>query len=173
MAYSRGGLRDWTEERHTRRVKRVLANGTTVVENVQYAWRPGGVDANAAKGAGDAPTVHIGVSAVQPGGPAVHTGGPAVHTGAKVVGEPGGDGAEVAKGSGRSRGRRGAKGNGDPGVAGEEGGRASSHKGRRGVTGASDAGAVGVGAAGEEVRDSSHGRGRRTDNKKSRRVRRP
>jgi hypothetical protein len=41
MAYGRGGLRDWTEERHTRRIRRTLSNGSVVVEAVEYAWRPG------------------------------------------------------------------------------------------------------------------------------------
>jgi len=51
MAYGRGGLQDWTEERHKRRIKRTLSNGTVVVDAVEYAWRPGKVEAAAAKSA--------------------------------------------------------------------------------------------------------------------------
>lgn len=49
MAHNRGVLKDWSEEHHTRRIKKVLENGTVMVDTVQYAWRPDEVQANRKK----------------------------------------------------------------------------------------------------------------------------
>lgn len=53
MAYRRGGMRDWVEETHTRKIKRTLENGSVVYDFVSYAWRPEELRRRRGGGAGD------------------------------------------------------------------------------------------------------------------------